>query len=273
MSEKFKKVNIVFFAALLTIIIINVIVHIANRNINVGGKNLHQTSSSITDDGSLIGIESSNNDAADIPKNKADDSIIIVIDAGHGGVDPGAVNEFGENESVINLEISKYLKGFLETTGFDVIMTRSNLNGLYDEGKNTTIREKKNEDLDNRVRIINASEADLIVSIHLNAFTQSRYYGAQSFYKNKCDKSKSAAEIMQKNLKNILDKNNGRVPQSKRDMRILDESNFPIILVECGFVSNPEEGRILSTADYQEKVAWAIYAGIIEYFEKNVSAR
>mgnify|MGYP001031283849 CR=1 FL=1 len=246
MSEKFKKVNIIFLAAVITIIIINVILLIANRTINTNSDDVAE---------------------------KASDTVRIFIDAGHGGIDPGAVNKFGENESLINLEISKYLMSFLESTGYEVVMTRYDANALYDEGANTTIREKKNEDLDKRINKINSSKADLVVSVHLNAFTQSQYYGAQSFYKNKCEKSKLAAEIIQKNLKNILDKNNKRVPQSKKDVRVIDESSLPIVLIECGFVSNPEEGKLLSTANYQEKIAWAIYAGIIEYFEKISAAQ
>jgi N-acetylmuramoyl-L-alanine amidase len=245
MSEKFKKVNIVFLAAIITFIIINIILLISSTTFATNNE----------------GVEKSSN------------AIRIYIDAGHGGIDPGAINKFGENESLINIEISKYLMSFLESTGYEVVMTRYSANALYDEGANTTIREKKNEDLEKRIKKINSSNADLVVSVHLNAFTQSQYYGAQSFYKNNCDKSKLAAQIMQNNLKNILDKNNGRVPQAKKDMKVLDESIIPTVLIECGFVSNPEEGKLLSTANYQEKVAWAIYAGILEYFEKNLASK
>lgn len=245
MFKNLKKINMIFFIAMIFIIIVNLIIYFINRDINVNNEELY----------------------------KARDKIFVIIDPGHGGIDSGAVNQYGENEAPINLEISKYLMSFLDSTGFEVEMTRYGSIGLYNEGANTTIREKKNEDLDNRVKIINASEADLIVSVHLNAFTQSQYYGAQSFYKSNCEESKTAAEIIQKNLRNILDKNNERVPQAKKDVRVLDESKLPIVLVECGFVSNAEEGRLLSTADYQEKVAWAIYAGIIEYFEKNLVER
>jgi len=200
--------------------------------------------------------------------NSASKKISVIIDPGHGGMDSGAVNPYGENEAPINLEISKFLMAFLDTTGFEVEMTRYDGRGLYDEGDNTTIREKKNEDLRRRIEVINKSKADLIVSVHLNSFTQSQYYGAQTFYKKNCEDSKAAAEIMQKNLKNVLDKNNDRVPQSKRDVKVIDNSTIPIVLVECGFVSNQEEGKLLCTPQYQEKVAWAIYAGIVEYFEK-----
>ncbi len=240
MLKKIEKVNLVFLIAMIIIIIVNVIIYIVNRDVAV-----HK------------------NDV-----NKANDKIFIIIDPGHGGVDSGAVNQYGENEAPINLEISKYLMAFLDSTGFKVEMTRYDSRGLYNEGANTTIREKKNEDLHNRIKVINESKADLVISVHLNAFTQSQYYGAQTFYKNKCEESKLAADVLQKNLRKILDKNNERVPQSKKDVRVIDDSNIPIVLVECGFVSNAEEGKLLSTPQYQEKVAWAIYAGIIEYFDK-----
>ena len=241
MFKKLEKINLVFLIAMIIIIIVNVIIYLINRDVEV------------------------NKDGLD----KADDRIFIIIDPGHGGMDSGAVNQYGENEAPINLEISKYLMTFLDSTGFNVEMTRYNSRGLYNESGNTTIREKKNEDLHNRIKIINESKADLVISVHLNSFTQSQYYGAQTFYKNKCEESKAAAEIIQQNLRNFLDKNNDRVPQSKRDVKVIDNSNTPIVLVECGFVSNPEEGKLLSTPQYQEKVAWAIYAGIIEYFEKS----
>lgn len=240
MFKKLEKINLVFLIAMIIIIIVNIIIYLVNRNVEVNMDEI----------------------------NKANNKISIIIDPGHGGMDSGAVNQYGENEAPINLEISKYLMAFLDSTGFEVEMTRYNSRGLYDENGNTTIREKKNEDLRNRIEIINESNADLVISVHLNSFTQSQYYGAQTFYKNKCEQSKVAAETIQDSLRNILDKNNDRVPQSKRDVKVIDNSNVPIVLVECGFVSNPEEGKLLSTSQYQEKVAWAIYAGIIEYFEK-----
>lgn len=240
MFKKLEKVNLVFLIAMIIIIIVNIIIYCINKDVQV------------------------HKDEVD----RANDKIFIIIDPGHGGMDSGAVNQYGENEAPINLQISKYLMAFLDSTGFEVEMTRYDSRGLYNESAHTTIREKKNEDLHNRIKIINESKADLVISVHLNSFTQSQYYGAQTFYKNKCEQSKTAAEIIQHNLRNILDKNNDRVPQSKRDVKVIDNSNIPIVLVECGFVSNAEEGKLLSTPMYQEKVAWAIYAGIIEYFEK-----
>jgi len=138
---------------------------------------------------------------------------------------------------------------FLEAGGFEVEMTRYEDTGLYTE-KSNTIREKKNEDLNNRVESINNSNADLAVSIHLNSFPQKQYYGAHVFYRKNSEESKIAAETLQENLKNILDKDNNRVPQVKKDIRIMDNSTIPTILIECGFLSNNEEEKKLKMAGH-----------------------
>jgi len=161
---------------------------------------------------------------------------------------------------------------FLEGSGFDVEMTRYDDNGLYTE-KSKTIRDKKNEDLTERVEVINSSNADLAVSVHLNSFPQKQYYGAHVFFKKNSEASKLAAEILQDNLKEILDKDNNRVPQVKKDIRIMDNSTIPTVLVECGFLSNDEEEEKLLSDEYQEKVAWAVYTGLIEYFNEQSLTR
>lgn len=193
--------------------------------------------------------------------------IKILIDPGHGGVDPGTSGDLKIAEAPINLEISTKLMKFLEGGGFEVEMTRYDDTGLYTE-KSSTIRAKKNEDLNNRVKAINSSNADLAISIHLNSFPQKQYYGAHVFYKKNCETSKIAAEMLQDNLKEILDKDNNRVPQAKKDIRIMDNSTIPTILIECGFLSNIEEEKKLITDDYQEKIAWAIYTGLVKYFNE-----
>nr|WP_312577955.1 N-acetylmuramoyl-L-alanine amidase CwlD [Sedimentibacter sp.] len=193
--------------------------------------------------------------------------IKILIDPGHGGVDPGTSGDLKIAEAPINLDISIKLMKFLEAGGFEVEMTRYDDTGLYTE-KSKTIREKKNEDLNNRVKAINDSNADLAISIHLNSFPQKQYYGAHVFYKKNCETSKVAAYMLQDNLKEILDKNNNRVPQVKKDIRIMDNSTIPTILIECGFLSNNEEEKKLISDDYQEKVAWAIYTGLVKYFNE-----
>ncbi len=193
--------------------------------------------------------------------------IKIVIDAGHGGIDPGAVGNYKYNEDVINLFIANKLVTYLEGTGFDIIMTRYDNEGLYTE-KSNTYRSRKNEDLSKRVEIINNSCADICISIHLNYFPQRKYYGAQSFYKKNCIESKTAAETVQSELKSILDKNNTRVAMVKSDIIIMKYTKIPVILVECGFLSNPEEEKLLNSDIYQEKIAWAIFSGILKYFNE-----
>jgi N-acetylmuramoyl-L-alanine amidase len=119
------------------------------------------------------------------------------------------------------------------------------------------------------VELINNSDADLVVSIHLNSFPQKQYYGAHVFYQKKNETTtKLAADTIQESMKNILDPNNKRVPQIKKDIRIMDDTSVPVILIECGFLSNSEEERKLISDDYQEKTAWAIYTGIIKYLNK-----
>lgn len=193
--------------------------------------------------------------------------IKVLIDPGHGGIDQGASGSLGIGEAPLTLAISKKLMQFLEGSGFDVEMTRYEDEGLYSL-KSKTIREKKNEDLANRVKMINETEADLTVSIHLNAFPQRQYYGAHVFYQNNSMTGKIAAEILQDSLKNILDKDNKRVPQVKKDIKIMDDTEVPVILIECGFLSNAAEEKKLMSDNYQEKVAWAIYAGLLKYFNE-----
>lgn len=243
MENKFKRVNIIFLIAILIILLLNIVFYIVSKYSNA-----------------KIGV---------LSNSANDDRISIIIDPGHGGLDTGAPNKYGEDESYINLKICKYLFSMLNSSGFDVIMTRYNDDGLYDQGIKSTIREKKNEDLHNRIELINSSNADIVVSVHLNSFTQKKYYGAQTFYKVNDEKSKLAAQVLQKKMKSILDKDNKRVPQVKKDVKIIDKSEKTIVLVECGFLSNEAESTLLCTKDYQEKVAWAIYSGILEYFSQS----
>lgn len=193
---------------------------------------------------------------------------VIVIDPGHGGVDPGAIGKIMNiKEKHINLMISKYLKEYLEQSGAVVIMTRKDDRGLY---SNTgTLRQKKNEDLRNRKEIVQNSHADIFITIHLNSFPQTQYYGAQTFYPKDNLKGKILAEKIQAELIDVLDKNNTRVALVKEGMYLIRGLDIPTALIECGFLSNPQEEKLLSTTAYQKKVAWAIYIGIQKYFEDN----
>lgn len=196
------------------------------------------------------------------------DRIRILLDPGHGGVDQGASGDLKIAEAPINLAIAKKLMSFLEGSGFEVEMTRYDDQGLYTD-LSGTIRDKKNEDLKNRVDLINKSGSDLVISVHLNYFPQKQYYGAHVFYqKNNEAITKAAAETIQESMKNILDKSNSRVPQPKNGIKIMDDTKVPVILIECGFLSNNDEERKLISDDYQEKTAWAIYAGLLKHFNQ-----
>lgn len=189
---------------------------------------------------------------------------IIAIDPGHGGVDPGAVSKSGILEDELNLQIALRIKRLIEQSGGIVILTRETDTGLYTNQSNS-LREKKTEDLINRNSLIENGDCELLISIHMNSFTSSKYYGAQTFYMEGSKESIKLAETVQKELKNILDKNNNREPTAIDNIYLLKHSTIPSVLVEVGFLSNPLEEQRLQTEEYQEKVAWSIYIGIIKY--------
>lgn len=192
---------------------------------------------------------------------------IIVIDPGHGGVDPGAVSKNGIKEDEINLKIALNLKRLIEQSGGVVIMTRETDKGLY-TSKSNTLRQMKTEDLHNRKQLIEDSGSQVFISIHLNSFIRPSYYGAQTFYKKGSKDSEHFALIIQKELKNILDKENNRQPQYRDDVFLLNEVTIPSVLVECGFLSNSKEEQLLIDETYQEKIAWSIYIGVMNYFSE-----
>jgi N-acetylmuramoyl-L-alanine amidase len=189
---------------------------------------------------------------------------IIGIDPGHGGVDPGAVSKTGVLEDEINLEIALKLKRLVEQSGGIVVMTREEDKGLYTE-KSTTLREKKTEDLINRKALIEDAGCQLFVSIHMNSFTNTKHSGAQTFYYDGYIENEKLASIIQEELKVVLDKGNRRAAAIRDDVYLIKELPIPSVLVEAGFLSNPEEEKLLQTEEYQEKIAWAIYVGIMKY--------
>lgn len=191
---------------------------------------------------------------------------IIVIDPGHGGIFPGAVAQDGTLEKDINLNIALYLRELLEQNGSYVIMTRESDIGLYSEGGSN--KKKKNEDLENRKKLAQGSHGDLFVSIHLNSFPQSQYYGAQTFYPKDNPSSQALARAIQEELVKALDVGNRRAPLIKEDVYVINGQPMPTVLVECGFLSNPQELKKLNNKEYQRKIAWGIYLGIQKYFHQ-----
>ena len=190
---------------------------------------------------------------------------IIVVDAGHGKPDSGAENESGVSEEAINLKIALKLQKFLESSGAIVLLTRSDENGIY-EIDSKTISQKKLSDIKNRVKIANDASADIYVSIHLNKIPQGQYWGWQTFYNTRNEKSKLLADSIQKNLNDIISGENKRETKKLDSIYIMKNVEIPIALVECGFLSNEQEAQKLTQDDYQSKLAWGIYDGIMDYF-------
>ena len=190
---------------------------------------------------------------------------VIVLDAGHGVPDEGAQSSNGTTEAETNLKIALKVQTLLEQSGATVILTRSDENAIYDLDSKT-LKQKKISDIHNRVKIGNESSADIFVSIHLNKIPQQQYYGWQTFYKDGNEKSTKLAKSIQSNLNEAIQKENKRVAMKIDNIYIVKHVEIPISIVECGFLSNPEEEKQLLEDEYQDRLAWGIYNGIIDYF-------
>ena len=168
----------------------------------------------------------------------------------------------------MNLKITLKVQQLLEQSGATVILTRSDENAIYDLDKKT-LKEKKVSDIKNRVKIGNESSADLFISIHLNKIPQAQYSGWQTFFKDGDEESKMLAQNIQKNLNNSIQKENKRESLKISNIYIVDNVEIPTAIVECGFLSNPEEEKLLQQEEYQNKLAWGIYTGIMDYCFQN----
>ena len=188
------------------------------------------------------------------------DQVCVVIDAGHGGADPGKVGINDALEKDINLEIALILKKFLETEDIRVVMTREDENGLYDEGASN----KKVQDMKRRLAIIEEADPELVVSIHQNSYHEEYVKGAQVFFYQTSERSRVLADILQEQLA-LLDPENKRQAKGNDSYYLLKKTGKPIVIVECGFLSNSEEAGRLITPVYQERLAWNIHMGIMKY--------
>ena len=165
----------------------------------------------------------------------------------------------------MNLKIALKLQNFLEQSGATVILTRSDENAIYELDSNT-LREKKVSDIKNRVKIGNESNADIFVSIHMNKIPQTEYSGFQTFYNIKSSDGKKLAESIQASLNDVIQKKNNRLAKSIDNIYIAEHVDIPLVIVECGFLSNQEELSYLLQDSYQDKLAFGIYSGIMKYF-------
>ena len=186
---------------------------------------------------------------------------IIYLDPGHGGVDPGSIYK-DIYEKDINLQICLKLQKNLEEMGATVYLTR------YDDYDLSTpnTRTRKKSDLNNRVRLMNDSNADMYISIHLNATNSKKWMGAQTFYDDVNPENKKIAQIMQEELKNNL--NTNREIDEISNMLLNRKVTIPGVLIEVGFLSNDNERYLLKKDDYQEKISQTIVKGILKYYKK-----
>lgn len=188
----------------------------------------------------------------------------IVIDAGHGGADPGKVGINQMEEKDLNLEIALRLKKLLEAEDFEVVLTREDENGLYSEGASN----KKVEDMRKRCEIITEAMPVFTISIHQNSYPEEYVKGAQVFYYGASKEGKELAEVLQASLIERLDPENHRAAKANESYYLLKRTPTPTVIVECGFLSNSQEAQLLTTEEYQEKVAWAIHMGVLKYLNK-----
>lgn len=188
----------------------------------------------------------------------------IALDAGHGGPDGGAVSDGGLIEKEVNLSIALYLRDYLQQAGAVVVMTREEDKDLAKDNTKGMSR-RKTEDLKRRVQFINEKKSELLVSIHLNSFPSSRWNGAQTFYAaNHADNANLASLVQQEIRRNL--ENTDRIAKSIDSIYLLKMMKIPSLLVEVGFLSNPQEARKLADTSYQQKVAASIYQGILKYY-------
>lgn len=191
---------------------------------------------------------------------------VILVDPGHGGMDPGMIGVGNLEEKGINLSVARLVKDCLEEKGFRVVMTRTEDEGLYEEGSTN----KKAQDMQKRIAFIKESSPVLSVSIHQNSYQDPSVSGPQVFYYETSVEGKKLAEILQEKLNKNLDVKRPRIAKGNTSYYLLKRSPGILTIIECGFLTNPEEAAKLQTEEYQKKVAVSITEGICEYLEEMV---
>ena len=193
---------------------------------------------------------------------------VIILDAGHGGMDGGAVGAGGELEKDINLAIVKNLHTMLTMSGYPVVLTRSEDRSMHSDGVEG-IRNQKVSDMENRKAVVDSyKDNSLFFSIHQNRFTDSQYYGAQMFYAAVNPENRNLASILQSGFAELQPSNNREIKVIDNELFLFKSTVQPAVLIECGFLSNVEEAARLSNAEYQKQVAFTIYRGIMQYLSQ-----
>lgn len=189
----------------------------------------------------------------------------IVVDAGHGGDDPGKIGINGALEKDINLAVAHKLSALLKAQGYEVVMTRETGEGLYRQGT----KNMKVEDMQNRCKVITETMPVFTVSIHQNSYPEEYVKGAQVFYYGQSTEGEALAKRIQESMVLRLNPENHRKEKANESYYLLKKTPTPTVIVECGFLSNSEEAALLETELYQDKVAWSIMMGIVQYLNTN----
>lgn len=196
---------------------------------------------------------------------KAETRPTIVLDAGHGGEDGGAVGVNGVEEKALNLAIALHVQEELQHAGYPVVMVRDTDTAVGDTTL-ATIAERKRSDIQSRAQLVNETENCILVSIHQNFFEQSQYSGAQMFYSPNNTRSAALAEAIRQSVVEQLQPENTREnKQAESGIYLLNHVDVPAVIVECGFISNPEEAALLCDSAYQQKLAAAIADGVLSF--------
>lgn len=188
--------------------------------------------------------------------------ICVVIDAGHGGSDPGKVGQNEILEKDINLQIAERVKAYLEANDIRVVMTRESDEML---GQDESSSSKKMQDMRARVNLIEENQPALVVSVHQNSYPSPEVHGAQVFYYQGSTEGSRLAELLQTSLITLVDPENTRQIKADSSYYLLKNVSVPMVIVECGFLTNPEEAAKLTQEEFQDRIAWAIHMGILQY--------
>ena len=205
-----------------------------------------------------------------VPEKQKSSGVLIVLDAGHGGEDGGALAPDGTAEKDLNLRIAKDTAAFFDLFGIPYVMTRTGDVSVCDEGL-STIRERKRSDINNRYALVNSGENNVLLSIHQNTFGQSRFSGAQVFFAGHVEQSRIFAACLRESIVPALQPQNTReIKPSGDSVFLLYKAKRPSVLVECGFLSNERELALLETPSYQKSMAFRIAVGTLRYLNQEV---
>lgn len=190
---------------------------------------------------------------------------MVLVDSPHGGIDGGCTSAEGIPEKGINLSILLKLRDLLTVSGYEVEVTRDTDTSIHDQGIEG-IAQQKSSDMDNRLAVFNSRDDAVCISIHQNQFTQPQYHGAQMFYSATNPQSEALARSMQSSFVKLLQPDNQReIKQCGKELFLCYFSKNPTVMVECGFLSNPDEAALLATDEYQSKIAFTIFSGINDF--------